>query len=191
MVRIELPTATGSELPEKLQEVERAGALINVFRMLLRSPEIAIPVVALGAAQFAHSSLPSVERELAILTAAACLDSQYEAAQHEPLSRAVGVTDAQRGALAAHHWASPDFDDAQRSLIGLVVGVIESPARGSRLLEVARQHYSDQQLVELVVQTGYYFLLARVASVFDVPIDAPTGDGLLQAGINLASGALS
>ncbi|MDQ1753080.1 MAG: hypothetical protein QOE71_4136 [Pseudonocardiales bacterium] len=191
MARIDLPEVIIADLPPKLQDVERAGALINVFRMMARSPQIATPVVALGAAQFATSSLTPIDRELAILTSGACFEAPYEAAQHEPISRAVGVTDTQRAALAARQWDSPQFNEAQRALIAFTAAIADAPTVAGDIFDAAQKHYTDQQIVELIIQTGYYFLLARVSTVLDVPLDPPSDDRVLRAGVALAGGSLS
>ena len=51
MHRIAIPEVPTAQLPADLQEVARSGALVNVFRIMLRSPQIAARVVQLGAAQ--------------------------------------------------------------------------------------------------------------------------------------------
>src|SRR6266568_5491541 len=104
MYHIAIPDAPTAELPAELQEVARNGALVNVFRIMLRSPQIATRVVELGAAQFGSGSLPPADRELSILTAGTCFRSAYEVSQHEGISQSVGVTASQRAAVAVQQW---------------------------------------------------------------------------------------
>jgi alkylhydroperoxidase family enzyme len=87
MPRIEIPKVADTDLPEEIRD--QAGALVNVFRVMLRSPPIATLVIELGSAQFGSGSLPGPDRELAILTAGSCFGSAYEASQHEQISDAV------------------------------------------------------------------------------------------------------
>lgn len=187
MPNIQVPDFDRSSLPPALARLEEADALINVLKMLLRSPQIADAVGHLGGAQFAHSSLPAVDRELAILVAGNCFASAYEIAQHEPISRAVGVSDSQRTAIAASRWDSPAFSDAQAAMVRFVAAVAEGPTVPPDLLSAVRRHYTDQQVVELVVQTGYYFLIGRITTVFDLEIDAPQDARVLDTGVNIAT----
>ena len=186
MARIDLPDdAVIDTLPPDLQQAARSGSMINVFRTLLRSPAITIPVVQLGSAQFAAGSLPPADRELAILAAGACFHAPYETAQHKPISRAVGVTDDQRAAIAQQHWTAPCFPPAQQALLAFVAAVAADPTVDDTILDAMCNHYSDTQVVETVVLVGYYFLIARVTTVLDVPIDPPADDRVLNAGIAL------
>jgi alkylhydroperoxidase family enzyme len=106
-------------------------------------------------------------------------------------SRAVGVTDTQRAALAAKQWDSPEFNEAQRALIAFTAAIADAPTVAGDIFDAAQKHYTDQQIVELIIQTGYYFLLARVSTVLDVPLDPPSDDRVLRAGVALAGGSLS
>ena len=53
-------------------------------------------------------------------------------------------------------------------------------------LDGLRSHYDDRQLVEVIVCVGYYFLLARLTTVLDIPIDAPADDTVLRAALQAA-----
>jgi alkylhydroperoxidase family enzyme len=187
MPDIPVPAFDESSLPPLLARLNERGALINVFKIILRSPQIADAVGNLGAVQFAYGSLPVVDRELAILTAGRCYRSAYETAQHEPISRAVGVSDTQRSAIACARWDSPAFSESQAAMVRFVAAVAEGPTVPADLLGAVRDHYTDQQVVELVVQAGYYFLLGRITTVLNVEIDAPGDARVLEAGVNVAA----
>jgi hypothetical protein len=58
MSRIAIPDVPLDSLPAQWAEAEKTGALVNIFRIMLRSPQIATLVVELGAAQFGSGSLP-------------------------------------------------------------------------------------------------------------------------------------
>jgi len=186
MPRIAIPNFTDDDLPEQLRG--HGGALVNVFRIMLRSPQIATLVVQLGSAQFGAGSLPGADRELAILTAGSCFGSAYETSQHEAISDAFGVTAAQRGAIAVHQWDSPDLAPAQQALVAFVAAVAAGPTVPDDVFDQVQRYYSDQQVVETIILTGYYFLIARTASVLEVPQDPQPGDAVVQAGVSVNSG---
>jgi 4-carboxymuconolactone decarboxylase len=183
MPRITVPDVADEDLPEELRD--NADALINVFRIILRSPRIATLVAELGSAQFGSGSLPGPDRELAILTSGSCFGSAYEASQHEQISDAVGVTSAQRAAIAVHQWDSPDLTSSQQALVAFVAAVAEGPTVPDDIFDAVQLHYTDQQVVEIVVLTGYYFLIARVTTVLEVPQDPQEGDAVLRAGVSV------
>src|SRR5580658_4499818 len=127
MHRVIIPDVPDEALPAEFREVARSGALVNVFRIMVRSPQIAGLVVKLGAAQFRSGSLPPVDRELSILTAAKCFSSAYESSQHEQISQSVGVTSSQRAAVAMQQWDAPELSDSQQALLAFVAAVAAGP----------------------------------------------------------------
>lgn len=189
MQRILIPSIDEDQLPAELRQLAKTGALVNVFRIMLASPHIALPVVKLGAAQFGSGALPPVDRELAILATASCFDAAYEISQHEQISASVGVTAAQRAAVAVRRWDSPDLSPSQQALLRFLAAAASAPTVPDAIFDEVQHHYSEQQIIEAVILLGYYFMLARVATVFDVPQDPPTGDTVLRAGIALNAGS--
>jgi 4-carboxymuconolactone decarboxylase len=181
-----LVTLPGNEmiyaLPEDLRRAAESGALINVFRVLLHAPDIAEPVIRLGSAQFAAGSISPVDRELLILACGALFEAPYEEAQHGPISRAVGITDEQRAAVAHHRWKASCFTTAQHVLLTFVARIAHQPTAPDPLASELRAHFDDRQVVEIVVLVGYYFLIARLSTVLRIPVDAPHDDRMLRAG---------
>jgi alkylhydroperoxidase family enzyme len=152
---------------------------------MLRSPKIATVVLELGAAQFGSGSLPPADRELAILATASSTRSAYEASQHEQISQSVGVTSSQRASIAVCQWDSPELSESQQALVAFVAAVAASPTVTDDVFDAVQRHYSDQQVVEIVILTGYYFMLARLSTVFEIPQDPQSGDTVLRAGISI------
>ena len=185
--RIPLPdegtvAAALDDSPPYMREAADRGALINVFRMLMYSPGIGAEVARLGSAIFATSALTDIDRELAILACGACYRAPYEASQHEPISRAAGVSDQQRAAVAARRWNAMCFTEAQQALLAFVAAVAAAPVVPDAVFTAMRQHYSDRQLVEAIALAGNYFLIGRLTTVLNVPLDPPADDRVLRAG---------
>jgi alkylhydroperoxidase family enzyme len=185
--RIALPddaavAAALGEAPLALRMAAEGGGLINVFRMLMHTPDIGVQVTRLGSAIFAASALTDADRELAILACGACFRAPYEVSQHEPISRAVGISDEQRAAVAAKRWNAGCLTAAQQALLTFVAAVADAPAVPDAAFDAVQQHYSDRQLVEAIVLTGSYFLIGRVTTVLNVPHDPRAGDAVLRGG---------
>jgi alkylhydroperoxidase family enzyme len=168
--------------PRPMRKAAERGALINVFRMLMYSPDLGVAVAELGSAIFASAALTDIDRELAILACGACFRAPYEASQHDPISRAVGVSDQQRAAVAAGRWNSGCFTAAQQALLAFVAAVAATPAVPDAVFNAMRLHYSDRQLVEAITLTGNYFLIGRLTTVLNLPLDPPADDAVLRAG---------
>jgi alkylhydroperoxidase family enzyme len=171
-----------ADAPPPLQKAAERGALINVFRMLMHSPDLGVAVTELGSAIFASAALTDIDRELAILACGACFRAPYEASQHDPISRSVGVSDRQRAAIAGKCWNDNCFTTAQQALLAFVAEVATTPAVSDAIFNAMRLHYSDRQLVETITLTGNYFLIGRLTTVLNVPSDPPADDVVLRAG---------
>ncbi|WP_329584709.1 carboxymuconolactone decarboxylase family protein [Streptomyces sp. NBC_01005] len=170
-----------AHLPADIRQIVQPSGLINVHRILLRSPGVAEHVIRLGATQFTAGALTPVDRELVILSCGQMFQAPYEAAQHLPISAAVGVTDEQRSALASHAWTADCFTAQQKTLLAFTTEAATSPTVSPDTLDAVRLTYTDQQVVEALVLVGYYFLIARLTTVLDLPIDAPGDDRVLRA----------
>ena len=179
--------ASLDDAPRLLLKAAETGRLINVFRMLMHTPDIGAEVARLGSAIFASSDLTDIDRELAILACGACFQAPYEVSQHEPISRAVGVSEEQRAAVAEKRWNAGCFTAAQRALLAFVAAVADAPAVPDAAFTAIQQHYSDRQLVEAITLTGNYFLIARLTTVLNVPLDPPADDAVLRADLAMHS----
>jgi alkylhydroperoxidase family enzyme len=51
-----------------------------------------------------------------------------------------------------------------------------------------RQHYTDRQITETITLTGNYFLIARLTTVLNIPLDPPPDDAVLRAGLAMHNG---
>lgn len=75
----------------------------------------------------------------------------------------------------------PSFEETLAAVARPEARVVAVEAERDR-----KNRYTDQQVVELVVQTGYYFHIGRITTVFDLEIDAPQDARVFDAGANAA-----
>jgi alkylhydroperoxidase family enzyme len=66
-----------------------------------------------------------------------------------------------------------------------VAAVAADPTVPEPVLDAVQKHYTAQQIVEAVILTGYYYLIARISTVFVIPQDPQQGDTVLRAGISM------
>ncbi|MFF5569114.1 carboxymuconolactone decarboxylase family protein [Streptomyces sp. NPDC012623] len=174
-----IPCLGPEALPESLRSLDE-GRIINLFKVLAHAPNAVEPIARVAAALLAAGGLSPADRELVILTCAMRYESEYEWAQHVPLSRAAGVTDEQRAALRRGDHDAAVLSPAQRGLVRFAAAAADHPQVSDSVYAGASRHYDDEQLVETLIVVGFYFLVARVCTVLDVEIDAPDGEDVLR-----------
>jgi len=184
VARIPYPDTTA--LPADLRELLKQANL-NVFTMWAHSVNTIGTVIHLGADQFAKLELPRSIRELVTLFGARASSAEYEWAQHVALSKAAGVTDEQRAALERREITPANFNPQEIGALQLAAAVHAGPTVSDAVFNSAREHFSDRQLVELVGLVGYYWMLGRIATVFQVDVDVAQGTSVYDAGVQLAS----
>jgi alkylhydroperoxidase family enzyme len=183
MARIPYPET--EYLPHEVQDVLRQ-ANINIFLMWAHSVNTVDIIVQLGAAQFAKLELPRSIRELVTLLGARTNQADYEWVQHVAPSKAAGVTDEQRAALERRELTDAYFNPQELAALQLAAAVQAGPQVPDAIFDSARKHLSDRQLVELVGLVGYYWMLGRVATVFQVDLNVAQGTEIYDAGVQLA-----
>ena len=81
---------------------ERGGRLLNLYRVLLNSPQLADAWRHLFTVIRQQCELPARERELVIMAIAVMNGADYEYSHHAPIALGAGLTQAQLDALP--HW---------------------------------------------------------------------------------------
>ncbi|ODR10128.1 hypothetical protein BHQ21_03245 [Mycobacterium sherrisii] len=105
---------------------------------------------------------------MAILTVAGCCDCEYIAAQHEPMAATAGLSDTERAAIARKDFVGSDLTPLDRTVAEFVTAVIGAPRVSDRLFDQARGALTDREIIEVLQICGYYWCLARVATILDL-----------------------
>jgi 4-carboxymuconolactone decarboxylase len=146
----EFVTARGGEV----------GAPGGVYDLIMRSPEAARPLAAVGAfCRFGTGLDPKVV-EAAILATSHALPFQYGIDSHEDIGRRVGLTDAQ-----LVHLRAGDHDKLPEPM-GLAADLGRAAALGEvpePLVARAIAQFGETSVVDLSVVAGYYGALCLVA----------------------------
>jgi alkylhydroperoxidase family enzyme len=184
MARIPYPDQT--KLPPDVSELLQQAHL-KIFSIWAHSVSTIGLIMNLGAAQFAKLELPRGIREMVTLLGASTNSAEYEWVQHVAPSKAAGVSDEQCAALRRGDVDAPCFSAAERAALRLAAAVQASPEVADPIFDTARKYLSDRQLVELVGLVGYYWMLGRVATVFQVELDVAQGTEIYDAGLKAAA----
>lgn len=143
------------------------GNLDGPFMAWVHSPELADHAQELGAYCRYHTRIPLRLSELAILTTAACWQSQAEWQIHEPIAHQAGIN--QQITEAIRLGDNPVFEDVQDRLVYQLTRVLYSTKRiPNDLYEQAVKQFGESALVDLIGILGYYSLVAMTLNVFEV-----------------------
>ena len=141
------------------------GQLLGPFAVMLLSPEVGDAMQQVGAKIRFGTALTGRERELAILSVAGELRSDFERLAHEPAARALGLAQEQIDAVLAGRIPG-DLPVAEAT-----VGRLARAMTADRTL--SDEDYADgiavlgrERLAELTWLVGYYGALALALAVF-------------------------
>ncbi len=120
--------------------------------------------------------------ELAILTAARSLDSQYEWSAHEGLGLQAGLEPEIIDLLrhdrpAAEGDGLPGFGELERTIVQATRELVREPKLSRETFEAAQRLLGNQGIVDLVGLIGHYTLVNYTLKAFDV--QRPPGTQLL------------
>jgi AhpD family alkylhydroperoxidase len=148
----------------------RGGALLNLDLQLLHSAPLARGWNACMGAIRGETLLDGGLRELLILRVAVLNRAPYEFAQHAPVARAEGVSQAQIDAVA--HWqASPLFDARARDALAYADAMTLQVQVPKELFDALRPHFSDRELVELTAVVAAYNMVSRFLEALQIQIE--------------------
>ena len=141
------------------------GRLLGPFAVMLLSPEVGHAVQQVGAKIRFGTALTGRERELAILSVAGVLRSDFERLAHEPAARALGLAQEQIDAVLAGR--IPDGLSAEEAAAGRLARVMTADRT------LSDEDYADgiaalgrERLADLTWLVGYYAALALALAVF-------------------------
>jgi alkylhydroperoxidase family enzyme len=154
---------------------------LNVFKLMALAETCFRPLLRLGTAILARQKLSSKTRELAILRVAALSGARYEWVQHVPIAKQVGATDPQVAALEGGEIEAPCFDAAERAALRLTSELVQGFRGTDATFGEIAQHFSPQEIVELILAVGYYRMLATLMETAAIDLDPPAGTKIVGA----------
>ncbi|QZS52517.1 carboxymuconolactone decarboxylase family protein [Rhodococcus opacus] len=145
------------------------GRLLGPFGLMLLHTRLGSVVQALGAALRFDDTFTARERELAILTVAACRASEFEWLAHENAARAAGLTSRQlQQVLDAE--VPEGLAPPEEAIVALVRRLIIERGLNDDLYADATNLLGHDRLAALVWLVGYYEMLAVALATFRPPL---------------------
>ena len=138
--------------------------------ILLHSPALARHTRPLNHYLRHEAGLGGRVRELAILTTARELDSQFEWAAHEPAALDEGISPAIID-IIKHRKSTESLDEADAIVIELGREIFGSKKVASATFARALRQFGRRSLVDLVALMGNYAGTAALLTAFDMQLD--------------------
>lgn len=158
------------------QLVANRGRIDGMYRTLLNHPDLLEHVSQLGTFfRFGDSTLPDALRELAILRLAGLARVGYEWCKHEPVARGLGISGEVISRLQAG--GKPDgLPPTEERVLAVVDCVHQGGSIPDDLQAALEKDLGLKSVIELVVLCGFYQMIAKVISSFDVPLPPGCSD---------------
>jgi len=171
-----VPLIQEQDHPELAEAIEkyrsgRRGKLINVYRMLLHSPDLAESWFNHSNAVRWKTTLSGRLREIVIIRIGRLTDSQYVLRQHVPaLALAEGLTLEECSELA--DWqTSGRFSESERAALAYTDAMTRDIVVPDAVFDALKPHFDDRQIVELTVLIGSYNMNARVMQALRLDLE--------------------
>jgi 4-carboxymuconolactone decarboxylase len=149
------------------------GSLLGPFGPMLRSPAIGDTVQRLGEQLRYDSVLPTLVREVAILTVARGWRSEFEWYAHAAVGRRAGLPEDVLDALRDGR-RPVGLDEAQAAAHDVCVALDTRRRVPEEVYQRALDQLGEQGVAELAFLYGYYALVAATLATFE--IDQPEGE---------------
>jgi 4-carboxymuconolactone decarboxylase len=146
-----------------------AGSEKNIFTTLVRHPQLFEVFIQLAVQLMYRSGLPDHAKETLILRTARRCGAEYVWAQHVEIAREVGLHEHVIAAVGTEH--PEPADEHLALLISAADQLTVHHGLDDPTWAALRQHYDDQQLIELCMLVGEYAMVAGVLTSLRVPLE--------------------
>ncbi len=158
------------ELAELIASIRggRGGRLLNIYKMLLHSPDIAKAWLEQVTTVRWKTALDGRIREIVIIRVAILNRVEYVIRAHVPgFALKEGLTREQCDALA--DWRNSTlFDDPQRAALAYTDAMTRDIQVPDAVHAGLRRHFDERQIVELTVLIGTYNMHTRVLQALEI-----------------------
>ena len=161
---------------EALQLADQYGlnptfASLSVFRVLLRTPQLAKSVAGLLETLLRGEHLDGKLRELVIMRIGWVTGSCYEWTQHWRVARLMGIPE--ETLLGVRDWQShTGYGAAERAVLAATDETIEAGAISPETWKACRDHLGgDEALIELVAAIGNWRLFSSLLRSLEIPLE--------------------
>jgi 4-carboxymuconolactone decarboxylase len=156
---------------EILTRTVPAAEVLNIFRTLIRHPDLYRRWLPFGHQILFKSSLPPREREIVILRVGHLCNAEYEFHHHVVIGEDAGLTDEDIQAVqegpGAGHW-----DNFERMLVRAVDELHNDAFITQPTWDGLATRYSTTQMIDLVFTVGQYTMVSMALNSLGVQLEA-------------------
>lgn len=164
-------TPTDPQLAEMFAEVKQRWPHVpNLYRVLGNAPEMLRAWLDMAWPLRLNATTPRRTRELMILHGARLSRTAFEWAHHVPLALDAGVLQSEIDQLK-DGLIPETVSDAERVALLLAEEVTVGPEASPETIETLKPHYSNAEIVELVLTASFYVCVGRTLKSLDVPLE--------------------
>jgi alkylhydroperoxidase family enzyme len=154
-------------LAKRLEELW--GQPPNLYKALGNHPKLIEAWTEFSKTLRHDTRTPRSLRELVILRGAQLMRSEYEWAQHLPMARKAGVSEAQIRDLAS--WkTSANFNAGEKAALALGEAVTQGHVSDEVYAEAMR-HFDHHDYVELALVAAFYAMVGRMLDAMGVQLE--------------------
>ena len=157
------------ELADLIRRIkdQRGGRLLNLYKLLLQSPEVADGWLHLFTAVRQRASLDARTRELVIMHVAVLNGADYEYQAHAPLALRAGLTQQQIDALPT--WRTADvFDERDRAVLAYCESMSREVHVPDAVFAPLPRYFNSHEILELTTTIAGYNAVLRVPEALQV-----------------------
>ena len=146
------------------------GADYNIFRTMANYPALSQSWLAFGNHILGSSSLPHRDREFVILRIGYRCQAGYEWGQHVEIARKIGLTDDEIRACKTGP-DTPGLGELEQLLFQATDELHTDAFISDATWQGLSEHYSTQQLMDLLFTVGQYNMVSMVLNSLGVQLD--------------------
>lgn len=167
-----VPPLRDDELSSEQRELLSAGRTgsMNIFRTLVRHPDLYKSWMRFGAHVLTHSTLGAREREIAILRIGHLCEAPYELHQHTAIGKRAGLTDDELTRIAEGPDA-PAWSALDRAVVQAADDLHRDKMLSDATYRALSEHYDEKQLIDLIFCIGQYTLVCMALNSLGVQIE--------------------
>jgi 4-carboxymuconolactone decarboxylase len=168
------PLSESEQSEEQRALMAKAGAppQLNIFRTLVRHPELYRASMRFGAYVLGSSTLDGRSRELLILRTAHLCGCSYEVHQHTLMRELVGLSAEELERIATGPVAA-EWSQRDRTLLQAAGELHASQSIAEATYAALANDWNEQQLMDLIFTVGHYTSVSMFLNTFGVQIEQP------------------
>jgi 4-carboxymuconolactone decarboxylase len=164
------PDQWDEKASEIMQPLAETGRDYNVFRTLVNHPDLARRWLVFANHVLAKSTLPERDRELVIMRIGHLCRAGYEWNKHADISRYLGMSEAEIESSKTGPGAE-GLVEMDRLLLQATDDLHTDAHIADDTWQGLSQHYSTEQMMDLVFTVGQYNMVSMALNSFGVQYD--------------------